>query len=578
MRALLEVGLSNALVACVAAVLAVGVGLCCRRPALVHALWLLVLLKLITPPLIRVNLPWPNDPAPAPVVTDNEEIVPAAPPAGGEVVEMPFEEPEWFEEEAVFEAPAPVAGPETPPVVAASPAWSIAWPETLAAVWLLGSLGWFTLATGRAWRFSRLLSHSVPAPAGLVRRIEELSRLVGLPGCPEVRLLPGRVAPMLWGAFRPVLLLPEGLRKQLDDEGLDTLIVHELAHLRRRDPFVRVLEFVALGLFWWHPVAWYARRELRQAEEQCCDAWVVRVLPGAARTYAVALVDALDFLCEPRPVLPPLACGIGEVADLKRRLKMILSRSTSPALGWFAGLGVLGLALLLLPLVPSISQAQAPAPKDGVKKFDADTDLDKIKEEMKRKMEEIELLKKKFAELARAEDAKKKAAEELARAEKKKEIEARGGSTIRIEISGASATAEDLEKIARMLEKALGKEVKVIVLRAGQGMGGGFGFAVPKPGTGSGKTWKFEVQPGQPSKVAEPAKPGAAPKPPQPPGGDRIEKLEKKLEDIMKRLESLHRDMQKRGGGGGEGGKGVPGVPPSPPVPPPGPPGERPAK
>src|SRR5437764_925676 len=132
-------------------------------------------------------------------------------------------------------------------------------------------------------------------------------------GIPVPRLVPGRVPPMLWtGLGRPQLLLPAGLLGALDPGQRATLLAHELAHLRRRDHWVRRLEFVALGLYWWHPAAWLACRELREAEEQCCDAWVVAALPGAARRYATALVETLDFLAA-APAAPPLASGLGRV-------------------------------------------------------------------------------------------------------------------------------------------------------------------------------------------------------------------------------------------------------------------------
>ena len=57
MHMLLDVALSNAIMAVLLALLAGVVGACCRRPALVHGLWLLVLLKLLTPPLFHVPIP-----------------------------------------------------------------------------------------------------------------------------------------------------------------------------------------------------------------------------------------------------------------------------------------------------------------------------------------------------------------------------------------------------------------------------------------------------------------------------------------------------------------------------------------
>src|SRR6202022_2157966 len=97
---------------------------------------------------------------------------------------------------------------------------------------------------------------------------------------------------------------------RLTSEQQTTLLTHELAHLRRRDHWVRGLELVVTGLYWWHPIVWWARRELRQAEEECCDAWVVAALPRAAKAYAIALMETLDFLSEARPALPLGASGI----------------------------------------------------------------------------------------------------------------------------------------------------------------------------------------------------------------------------------------------------------------------------
>src|SRR5262249_18755522 len=131
--------------------------------------------------------------------------------------------------------------------------------------------------------------------------------------------------------------------------------------LRRRDHWVRALEFVVMGLYWWHPVVWYARRELREAEEQCCDAWVVSTLPGAGRTYATALMDTLDFLSTARSAVPPLASGLGQVSDLKRRLTMIMRGTTPRALSWPGCLTVLALGAFFLPLLPALQAQDTPS-------------------------------------------------------------------------------------------------------------------------------------------------------------------------------------------------------------------------
>src|SRR5205085_2360482 len=81
---------------------------------------------------------------------------------------------------------------------------------------------------------------------------------------------------------RPRVLLPAALWARLSEAQRDALLLHELAHLRRGDHWVRRLELAVLGLYWWLPTVWWARREIQRAEEECCDAWVVWASPRSA--------------------------------------------------------------------------------------------------------------------------------------------------------------------------------------------------------------------------------------------------------------------------------------------------------
>jgi hypothetical protein len=168
---------------------------------------------------------------------------------------------------------------------------------------------------------------------------------------------------MVWaGGWRPRLVLPRRLWDALDPDQRAAVLAHELAHLARRDHWVRRLEVVALGLYWWLPVAWLAVRQLRRAEEACCDAWVVWVMPGRQTAYAEALVEAVAFVSCPGWV--PLASGgAARAGELKRRLTMILS--DPPRRRWPAGLAAVVLAAVVLPWSPTRADdppTPAPAP------------------------------------------------------------------------------------------------------------------------------------------------------------------------------------------------------------------------
>jgi hypothetical protein len=122
---------------------------------------------------------------------------------------------------------------------------------------------------------------------------------------------------------------------------------------------VRAFELFVSGLFWWHPVVWWARHEIEIAEEECCDAWVIKQFPTTPRWYAEALLATIDFLSGERTVLPPVATGIGRVPFLKRRLTAIM-RGEAPRT--MSGRELLGLALsaaVLLPWHPGLTPAVA---------------------------------------------------------------------------------------------------------------------------------------------------------------------------------------------------------------------------
>jgi beta-lactamase regulating signal transducer with metallopeptidase domain len=574
---MLEIGLSNAVLACVPAALALAVGLTCRRPALVHALWLLVLLKLVTPPLFRVPLPWP---AVGAEVESASAVVPATDEQPADLPEMDAAldgegagaaELEVGADEAGPGAVEPASVPAADEAVSAEPqAGTLAWPgwsAVLVGGWLAGSLGWFLLAVCRVACFARALRHTQAAPVELAARVAGLAQRMGLRRVPAVRLVPGRLSPMVWGVVRPVLLVPEELRNRVSAAALDTLVVHELAHLRRRDHLVRVLEFLALGLCWWNPLAWFARRELHEAEEQCCDAWVPRALPGAARTYATALVDVLDFLSDGRPAMPPLACGVGQVHDLKRRLTMILRGTTPTGMGSSAALGVLVLAGLLLPLLPGPGRSQD-EPTRGPKALGvvvkqrevASDELDRANDELKKKLAEIDLLKKKIMVMKQVEVEKAHRAlvEKIAVVRKRQADVAtsgHGGVTIRIEISGLSGKSEEITKLVTELEKVLpGKDRKVLVVRGTQVSG--------RPVVIAGRMAGVKVEPAPkvrpptppaPAFPGMPALPGVAPRPGMGGGIHRpADGLEKKVDALLKELEALRRELhQRRGPPGG---------------------------
>lgn len=353
MEPLVNACLSNALAAMLLAVLAVVVAALRQRPALVHSLWLLVLLKLVTPPVVPFAIAPPASMPTEPTidVADKRALTIDSPidaSAEGAIAQT-------IQPAAVFEG-APTSDMVETGIVSG-------WIKAAAlAVWVCGAIGWWGVALRRVTRFGYWLREAELAPAQVQEQARQAAERLGLAYCPQVWIVPGLVPPLLWSIGGPTrLVVPAMLWAELDLEARYTLLVHELAHLRRRDHWVRWIELVVTGLYWWHPVVWWARRSLREAEEQCCDAWVVWALPGSSRTYAHALVATLDFLSSARTAAPLGASAIGHVSCLKRRLRMIVRTSTPRALSWPGRVAVLALAIGFLPL--ALTRAQQPAPE-----------------------------------------------------------------------------------------------------------------------------------------------------------------------------------------------------------------------
>jgi len=352
-----------------------------RRPALTHAIWILVLLKLITPAFIQVPIPGYSGYRAANAVGSVATPSNPRPMADGDLalatktdaLSPAMDRNESSAETSRAGGAAQVDLPSTITTNAKSWGWMFVSIETF------GALAWFAWVGLRILRFHRLLVQTDPAPEELAGRVAQLARRIGLKKCPEVLMWRTVASPMVWRVGgRARLLLPNDLVAKLDREQLTPILLHELAHLRRGDHWVRCLELVAIGLYWWHPVAWWARRELERVEEQACDAWVLWASSGAGPQYAHALLQTIDFLAEARTLLSPLASGIGRTTFIKRRLSMIVEGNVPRSVSSRGWLIVALLALVLLPFTPAWA-ANAPS-------------LEEIKAALKQRQEQVQSL------------------------------------------------------------------------------------------------------------------------------------------------------------------------------------------
>ena len=164
-------------------------------------------------------------------------------------------------------------------------------------------------------------------------------------------------APATFGLLRPFVLLPSSWR-EWDPRKLNAVILHEYAHVDRRDFAVQLLASVHAALFWFSPVSWWLRGHLAALAEQASDDQVIGITGD--RVYYAELL--LGFLGQHR--VPFQAVGMARESGAAERIELILDEgrklSGSVPFGASAMLGLMGSPLLYL--ASSVSLAQAPPP------------------------------------------------------------------------------------------------------------------------------------------------------------------------------------------------------------------------
>ncbi len=215
----------------------------------------------------------------------------------------------------------------------------------VASAWFFGvmllSFRWF-----EALRDLRFLTRQEEGPIDPVwfERLRDLQLRLEISR--PVRLLKSALVevPMVIGWLRPVILLPASTLTGLTPAQLDTILAHELAHVRRHDYLINALQTLTETLLFYHPAVWWVSRCIREEREHCCDDLVVRLWSDRL-TYANALV-ALEELRAACPAWALAASGSPLLARIRRLLGFPPDRAAGARA--FAGISFLGLACALI--------------------------------------------------------------------------------------------------------------------------------------------------------------------------------------------------------------------------------------
>jgi GWxTD domain-containing protein len=229
----------------------------------------------------------------------------------------------------------------------------------LAPFWMAG-VAIFHLRSLASWMAARRLRRTgvCLAPDLWRERLERLRARLRLSR--PVTLLESCLAevPVVIGYARPAILMPVGLLAGLPAGQIESILLHELAHIRRYDYLVNLLQAAVEGFLFYHPAAWWISGLIRAERENCCDDLVVAE-NGDAHEYAAALAALEESRWSGREAAPAATGG-----NLMRRIRRLLDRPEAPrrALTPIFSAGILAITAAVVVLAAWQQQPQQASP------------------------------------------------------------------------------------------------------------------------------------------------------------------------------------------------------------------------
>ena len=346
-----------------------GVALLARKasPRFRYFLWCLLLLKLCLPPSLAFVTgagQWvlPKQAAAVSWAAPHSTAVAAPSPEG---VAAPARLAPGPEPARSVSAPRAIM-PTTAP--AARAAFHLSWPAALFGSWCLGVLAIVFLFLVQHRRMGRLLAAARPVhDAGVLRLLEEARTALGISSRVTLVSVENLHSPILFGVLRPRIAIPRAALESLPPEQIRPILLHELAHLRRKDLWVSFVQLLVQVLYWLHPVVWLANRQLRRERELIVDDIVLAQLPGQRESYSASLLNIVKQGAQ-RQFFTPAYVGIVETSgSLAQRLQRILNgkRTLSLRLGWAGVVALVALSLVLIPQAKSQTNSSNPTANAG---------------------------------------------------------------------------------------------------------------------------------------------------------------------------------------------------------------------
>jgi beta-lactamase regulating signal transducer with metallopeptidase domain len=269
-------------------------------------MWMLVLVKMFLP--TTLSLPtgfgyWVGG------SLDEASVEETLPGIGGEIASYIIEPEgvltgtEYTAEQTGVEGTTLQPTPPLNPVpVAASPELVISRRGLLFGIWLAVVTAMILLLMQRMGLVQGLIRQSKEADDELAELFEQCRRKMRMGNGINLRLSAVGGSPSVCGLFRPTILIPEDMARQLERQELKAVLLHELTHVRRGDLWVSLVQTVSQITYFYNPMLWIANAVIRQVRERAVDEGVIVAMGEQAEAYPATLLS-ISKLAFSRPAL-----------------------------------------------------------------------------------------------------------------------------------------------------------------------------------------------------------------------------------------------------------------------------------
>jgi len=241
----------------------------------------------------------------------------------------------------------------------------ICWQGLVFLAWLVGVLVLLAVFVQRICFVRGLVAQAKPANAWLLETLEQCRRQIGIRRNIELKLTGNSLSPAVCGLFKPVILMPADLLEKLSREKLKAVLIHELAHIKRADIWVNLLQTMLQIAYFYNPLVWIANAMVRSVREQAVDEMVLVAFGGESKSYSNVLIDIAEMVFSK----PGFGLRLIGVVESKKALQGRITHMLNRRLPKSSRLGVWGLLVIVIFGIVILPMGCSPVQKTDLEPY-----------------------------------------------------------------------------------------------------------------------------------------------------------------------------------------------------------------